>query len=401
MPFVLQIILFLSVILILANSYVDWRIIGCLRQVTNWNYSYMKWIAVAIASYFLIYPLLALFGTVSGSQKIISAIREGDKTVDYLFMYPFWFGLVLVLQLAVLFFLADIARFFFSLIFKSEVIRWVHVWLIIAITVVASVYVPAKIYLDTKTVQIENVEAKLPNLTEDLRGLKIVHISDLQADFRTGKSRMEKYINVVNKLEPDMVVFTGDLVTYGNKYIDEGADMIGKIKTKYGVYACLGDHDYWASPETIVQSLSQRNVTILEDENFTLDVKSSEINMTFVTNIYSKRPNMKALKILPSLNPGSDLKIFIVHQPSEELVEFAGKNNYDIFLGGHTHGGQVVFALPGIKLTPVSFENSYLSGQYRFGSMFININNGLGFTFAPIRYNAPASVTLIKLEKEN
>jgi predicted MPP superfamily phosphohydrolase len=361
----------------------------------------MKWIAVAIASYFLICPLLALFGAVSGSQKIISAIREGDKTIDYLFMYPFWTGLVLVLQLAVLFFLADIIRFFSSLISESEVIRRVHAWLIITIAIIAAAYVPAKIYLDTTAVDVETVKVKLPTLSEDLQGFKIVHISDLQADLRTGRSRMERYINAVNKLEPDIVVFTGDLVTYGEKYIDEGAYMMGKIKTKYGVYGCLGDHDYWASPRTIIQSLNEQDVTILEDESLTLNVKSSEIGMTFVTNIYSQRPNMKALNILPSLSPGSDVKIFIVHQPSEELVEFAGRNNYDMFLGGHTHGGQVVFPLPGIKLTPVSFENSYLSGQYHFGSMFININNGLGFTFAPIRYNASASVSLITLEKGN
>ncbi|MBI2485608.1 MAG: metallophosphoesterase [Deltaproteobacteria bacterium] len=398
---ILNIVIFLSVILVLVNSYVGWRVIGALRLVTNWNYFYMKWIVFAITIYFLIYPLLALLGSISGSQKLISTIREGDKVVDYFFMYPFWFGLVLILQLGVLFFCLEIIRFFISLMFKSESIRWVHAWLIVAITAVVVVYVPARIYLDTKTVRTEEVKVQIPNLPDALEGFKIVHISDIQADFRTGKSRMEKYINVANKLEPDIVVFTGDLVTYGEKHIDIGAEMIGKIKTKYGLYACLGDHDYWANPSLIAKSLKKQNVTILEDENFTLDVKSSEINMTFVTNIYSMRPNMEALKILPSLNTSSALKIFIVHQPSEELVEFASKNNYNIFLAGHTHGGQVVFSLLGIKLTPVLFENNYLSGQYRFGSMFININNGLGLTFAPIRYNAPAGVTLIRLEKEN
>jgi predicted MPP superfamily phosphohydrolase len=361
----------------------------------------MKRIVFAITLYLLIYPLLALLGSISGSQKLISAIREGDKTIDYLFMYPFWIGLVFILQLSVLFFCADIIRFFASLMYKSEIIRWVHAWLIIAITTVVAVYVPARIYLDTKTVNIEEVKVKVPNLPEDLQGFKIVHISDIQADFRTGKSRMEKYISVANKLEPDIVVFTGDLVTYGEKYIDIGAEMMGKIKTQYGAYACLGDHDYWANPSLIAKSLKKQNVTILEDENFTLDVKSSEINMTFVTNIYSKRANIGALKNLVTQSTKPSLKMFITHQPSKGLVELASKNNYHIFLAGHTHGGQVVFSLLGIKLTPVLFENNYLSGQYRFGSMFININNGLGLTFAPIRYNARASVTLIKLEKEN
>jgi hypothetical protein len=188
-------------------------------------------------------------------------------------------------------------------------------------------------------------------------------------------------------------------VTYGTEHIKEGAEMIGKLKTKYGVYACLGDHDYWSDPELIVQSLRKRGVTILENGNFSLNVKSSKIYMTLVTNIYSERPNEQILKTLANQDAGSALKIFITHQPSNGLVEFAAKGNYDIFLAGHTHGGQIVFSLFGIEAAPALLETDYLSGQYRFGSMLIDINNGLGLTLAPIRYNAPASVTLIKLEK--
>jgi predicted MPP superfamily phosphohydrolase len=274
-----------------------------------------------------------------------------------------------------------------------------HAWLVIIITLIVAVYVPTKIYLDTKTVKTAEVKVKIPNLPDDLQGFRIVHISDLQADNRTVESRMEKYIDAANKLEPDIIVFTGDLVTYGTDHIKKGAEMIGKLKTKYGVYGCLGDHDYWSDPELIIPSLKEQGVTILENGNFSLNVKSSKIYMTLVTNIYSERPNGQILKKLANQNAGSALKIFITHQPSNGLVEFAAKSNYDIFLAGHTHGGQIVFSPFGIKVAPVSLETNYLSGQYRFGSMFININNGLGLTLAPIRYNAPASVTLIKLEE--
>jgi predicted MPP superfamily phosphohydrolase len=66
---------------------------------------------------------------------------------------------------------------------------------------------------------------------------------------------MERYINAVNRLEPDVVVFTDDLVTYSTKYIQIGAEAIGRIKSRYGIYACLGDQDYWSSPKLIIQSL--------------------------------------------------------------------------------------------------------------------------------------------------
>ncbi|MEN3039186.1 MAG: hypothetical protein ABDI07_08580, partial [Candidatus Kryptonium sp.] len=97
----------------------------------------------------------------------------------------------------------------------------------------------------------------------------------------------------------------------------------------------------------------------------------------------------------------ADLKIFITHQPSENLVKFAHENGYKIFLAGHTHGGQVVFSFFGYKLIPSKIESKYASGYYYLNSMLINVNRGLGFTLAPIRFNAPAEVTLIKLSSQN
>jgi predicted MPP superfamily phosphohydrolase len=353
--------------------------------------------------YLFVYPLLALYGGLTGSQKIISVIRGGNKIIDYLFMYPFWFGLVFVFQLAILFIFLDVVKFSFSLIYTSQINIWKisHSWIIIILTTLTTIYIPVKIYSDTETVRVNNVEVKIANLPDDLRDFKIVHISDLQADNRTVESKMKKYIEVVNKLEPDIVIFTGDLVTSGTSHIEKGAEIMGKIKTKYGVYACLGDHDYWSDPQWITKSLEKYKITVLENENFLLNIKSAKIYMTLITNVYSGRPETGMLKTLAIQNSGPSLKIFVLHQPSNQLVEFAEKSGYDIFLAGHTHGGQVVFNLFGFKLSPSIFETNYISGQYKLDSMFININNGLGLTLAPIRYNAPSEVTLIRLGKGN
>ena len=419
MPFIIQIILAVSFIFILVYSYLSWRIVSALKLVTAWNYHYINCVAITIALYILMYPLLALVAYISGSGYLLSAIREGNWLIDYFFMYPFWLWVIFTLQVGVLFFSLEIIRLLGSLVFKPEIIRLAHAWLVVMISVICLVYVPARIYLDTKTVRTERMEVMIPNLPENLDGFKIAHISDLQADNRTVKSRMENYVNAVNKLEPDIILFTGDLVTYGEEHIDIGTKMMGRLKARYGVYACLGDHDYWANPEMVVRSLREAGVIILEDEDYTLDIKpkksslmgldmatedgsftgSTNIHMTFVTNIYSKRPNKEILKTLATKDTNPALKIFVTHQPSEELIRFAAKKNYDIFLAGHTHGGQVVIMLFGVKLTPVLFETSFLSGQYRFDSMFVNVNNGLGLTFSPVRYNSPATVTLIELRK--
>jgi predicted MPP superfamily phosphohydrolase len=78
-------------------------------------------------------------------------------------------------------------------------------------------------------------------------------------------------------------------------------------------------------------------------------------------------------------------------------VELAAERDYDLLVAGHTHGGQIVFPLPGFLLTGSSFETKYVTGFYDVKSMMVSINNGLGLTLAPIRYLAPAEVTLIVL----
>jgi predicted MPP superfamily phosphohydrolase len=354
----------------------------------------------AVVIYLFIYPILGLIASLFNVKRIISDMQDGNKVIDYFFMYPFWFGLVFVSQLGILLFGLEVVRFLISLVYKSHIVQlnMVHARLVLILTGATAFYVAVKIYLDTKTVKTIKIRLKIANLPDDLHGFRIAHISDIQADNRTVESRMERYINAVNRLEPDIVVFTGDLVTYGTEYIQIGAEMMGRLKSKYGVYACLGDHDYWSSPKHIIRSLKEHGVIILEDRNIPLSIKSARIYMTLVTNVYSKRPSREVLNTLANQGDGLPLKIFITHQPSREIIEFASKSRYDIFLAGHTHGGQVTLWLFGIKQAPALFETGYLSGQYRFDSMFINVNNGLGLTLAPIRYNAPAGVTLMELE---
>ena len=81
--------------------------------------------------------------------------------------------------------------------------------------------------------------------------------SDVQADPRTGDGLIERYIDLVNGLDADLVLFSGDLVTRGMDHIERGAAALSRIQARYGTFACLGDHDIWSNPERIQQRLSE------------------------------------------------------------------------------------------------------------------------------------------------
>ncbi|MFN3135478.1 MAG: metallophosphoesterase [Candidatus Kryptonium sp.] len=395
--------LILLSLLILIYLYLSVKISNAVKQIVTVNQKVVRFFAILIPLYLISYPIIGFIGYLSGFQGIIYAFRFGDKTFDTFFTYPFWFGLVFAIQAFFPILIIDIAKVVISPLVTSPIqmrINFLYPRLIFLISLTIALYSGVKIYTDTKSINLNTINFKSTNLPSALNGLKIVHISDIQADSRTGKNKLEKYTNFVNSVEPDVVIFTGDLVTSGTKYIPIAVEMLSKIKSKFGVFACIGDHDYWAGLENISKEMKKYGTKLYDNENVNLKISNATLGLTLVTNIYSKRPDDETLSKLASQN-NADLKIFITHQPSENLVKFAYDNGYKIFLAGHTHGGQVIFSIFGYKIIPSRVETKYVSGYYQFGSMLINVNRGLGFTLAPIRFNAPAEITLIKLSSQN
>jgi predicted MPP superfamily phosphohydrolase len=172
---------------------------------------------------------------------------------------------------------------------------------------------------------------------------------------------------------------------------------MGKLHSRYGTYACLGDHDYFANAGLVIDRLRAQGVVVLENQTATVPVDNGSIVITGVTNVYRNNLSDSVVDKLARERPEGTISILLTHQPSTWLVELAAERDYDLLVAGHTHGGQIVFPLPGFLLTGSSFETKYVTGFYDVKSMMVSINNGLGLTLAPIRYLAPAEVTLIVL----
>jgi hypothetical protein len=130
------------------------------------------------------------------------------------------------------------------------------------------------------------------------------------------------------------------------------------------------------------------------------NIDDSEIEITFITNTYAGRVPENVLDSLSS-NGSGDLKIFLTHQPRNYLINAAQQNNFDLFLAGHTHGGQLTLLFPFIQLTPTLIETNYIKGDFWFerekNKMLAVITGGLGMSLAPIRYNSTPEITIITL----
>jgi predicted MPP superfamily phosphohydrolase len=203
-----------------------------------------------------------------------------------------------------------------------------------------------------------------------------------------------------------LVLIAGDVITSTPDYIETAAKYIGKIKSKHGTYSCVGDHDNWAyrqdyvrSLDEIKKSLNDFKVEMPDNELRFIEIDSSRIGISFITNTYVSEISETTLQNLASSNK-AEFRIFLTHQPQEFLINSAVKNNYDLFLAGHTHGGQITLLFPFIQLTPTLIETRYIKGDFYFNNMLAIVCGGLGMSLAPVRYNSTPEIVLITLRNE-
>ena len=354
-----------------------------------------KWLVPLVLLTFYAYPIGALIDFYS---------TESIDLLDYPqpLAYWFWFGLIFVFQLASWIIVTDLIKVITNYFYgdKNVISRW-HPHVIVALFAAIFLYTATKTYLHTTQVQAEHHTIAVENLPESLEGLKIVHITDIQGDEYTGRNEIRNYIKKVNAQNPDLIIFTGDLISYGTDFIEMSAQELGKAKSKYGTIAVVGDHDYWAGLNNIEPALNEHDIPLLQDKNHTIRIDSTRnITITGVTEVYSKQADREEVDSLTKSTAGSALKVFASHQVNDQLIAKVQKQNYQLVLSGHTHGGQIHVPFMGMNFSASQQETKYVQGMYQENDLSINVNNGLGFTLAPIRYEAPPNISVITLQKK-
>jgi predicted MPP superfamily phosphohydrolase len=354
-----------------------------------------------------LYPAVLIF---SYLYRLITdgRISPPDTSLfDYILVYPFWILFLIMFQTSIYFAVIDILRLVVYPFIRrrKENVNSFVAKLMFAILVFFTLYVPIRIIYDYYTVSIRKVEYSKEHLPNELNGFRITFISDIQADRYTDESRLQNFIDKVNSTKSDLVLIAGDFITSTPEYIQESADYVAKIKSKYGIYACVGDHDNWAYRDDYVRSLrevsealTKKGIKFINNSKREILVDSSKICITFITNTYVEQVDKNILDSLTRNDNDCDLKIFLVHQPREFLVDKAIERNYDLFLAGHTHGGQITLLFPFVYITPTMFETKYIRGDFWFRNTLMIVTRGLGMSLAPIRYNSTPEVTLIILQ---
>jgi len=367
--------------------------------VSRWHLRLLGFTAL-LALYTL--PLMYLFYYWLGKIRSLFIFSDQLQLQDYLFHYPFWWGLIVLLEVVPFYLAIDLIGIVNR--YKTFIQRpvWLQgqAWIKIGLMILVMCYVAVRIYIDTQQVRLKNYPVSIKNLPPELEGLKITLLGDIQVDRYTGDVKLSRMESRVRQSDPDILLFAGDLVTSGKMHVNKAVQTICGLQARLNRFACMGDHDFWSDPVNIEDGQRTCGWEFLQNKHEVVAFRGKRILITGITHIYSQRISGPTLEKLLQDAPEADLKILLVHQPAEFLVKAAAEHGYHLLAAGHTHGGQIVNHVFGIPLALSRIETDYYHGQYRNGGMNVIVTTGVGLTLAPVRYHAAAEVAQIVLTAE-
>lgn len=263
---------------------------------------------------------------------------------------------------------------------------FIYLLLIISLMILYARYIePNKLVI--KEYKIEN---KL--LPDSFDGLKIVHFSDVHYGSTVDFKYLKKIINLINKQNPDIIFFTGDLLDKGttltNKEKENIKNELNKLKSTLGNFIVNGNHDI-KHLETF-KEITNNNFTLLENEEKLLYYKeSTPISIVGLSDASETKVNYDVLTKENNL-----FRFVLAHEPDEykKIKEYS----FNILLSGHSHNGQIRIPFVGAVYTPIG-SKTYYDDYYNLDNKEIYISNGIGTSTINLRFNSTPSINLYRL----
>jgi predicted MPP superfamily phosphohydrolase len=252
---------------------------------------------------------------------------------------------------------------------------------------------------------LETVERpiRLANLPPAFHGFRIAQLSDIHIGPFMPEEQIRKFAAIANALKPDLIVLTGDFVTFdaGTQY--PVVEALAGLHAPFGVYGCLGNHDAWAGVEDSISSLfAAAQVRMLRGSNIAITVGGDWFNLIGVDFQSRHRfgpsaPVKRLLGNIESLIARGKVNILLSHNP--DTFDRAAALGIDLSMAGHTHGGQAALEFISPEIAPSRLVTPYVAGLFQKPGGQLYVNRGIGTIGVPIRIGAPPEITVYKLER--
>jgi len=243
--------------------------------------------------------------------------------------------------------------------------------------------------------EVRRYTVPIRDLPAVFEGFRVVQLSDLHASALLTAPHVDALVERVNALKPDLILITGDVVDGLVDQRLEDTAPLAKLRARYGVLACEGNHEHYLDYEGWMRRLPTLGIDLLRNECRTINHRGAVLTVGGVTDPWAKRfgrelPDVrKAFAGAPAEGP----RILMAHQP-KPARHYDEAVRLDLILSGHTHGGQ----LWGMDMAVAVLNATFVRGWYRLRRSRLYVHSGSGlWNGFPIRLGVPSEIALFTL----
>ncbi len=228
-------------------------------------------------------------------------------------------------------------------------------------------------------------------------GLSIAVLADLHAGApHIDLEQIKQVVEQTNAAEPDLILLVGDYVIHGvvgGEFMapESAAAILSELRASLGIYAVLGNHDWWLDPDRVARAIRNNGMTLLEDANLPIQWKGCAFTLVGISD-YWEGPH-DVVKAFTGLEPGSPMIAF-THNPDvfPELPM-----SVSLAIAGHTHGGQVDLPGLGRLIVPSAFGERFAAGIINEAGQTYFVSKGIGTSILPVRFRVVPEIAIVEI----
>jgi uncharacterized protein len=241
---------------------------------------------------------------------------------------------------------------------------------------------------------VRSVEVPIRELPVELDGFTIVQLSDIHVGPTIKHNYVDAIVRAVNRLDPDIVAITGDVVDGSVAQLAQHTAPLGQLAARHGVYVVTGNHQYYSGADAWVAEFRRIGLTVLMNEHVVIEHRGARLVLAGVTDYtaghFDPAQRSDPAAALEGAPEDVDTRVLLAHQPRS--AHAAADAGFTLQLSGHTHGGQI---FPWNFL--VRLQQPFTAGLARLGSLWVYTSRGTGYWGPPKRLGAPSEITRIRL----
>ncbi|HEX8138313.1 MAG TPA: metallophosphoesterase [Pyrinomonadaceae bacterium] len=242
--------------------------------------------------------------------------------------------------------------------------------------------------------ELTETDIFIRDLPESFDGFRITQVSDIHHSRIVSIEEVRSVVRLAQSTRPDMFALTGDYTTMYRRFIEPCAEALGSLTAPEGVWAVLGNHDYYTDAQLTVRALERAHISVLGNANTLVRRGADSLQLSGVDDWSWGRADWeRAFYGLERKRP----TILLSHQP--RVLDLAETRGVSLILSGHTHGGQVSLPLIGSPARFISSEMKYARGLYEQGGTQLYVSRGTGVIGLPVRFGARPEIAVLRLRR--